>query len=486
MNAKTSLVLMVLFIVLGTFAFFDPFGRKEKAEQAKEQEARVFWLENKLVEKITIRGAKVIDLECTKTEGCPFDSGGDWKMTAPVADLADPASVGGLASAVKNLTQSDKLELTNGVDPKEFGFDQPTVELEFRVKGEAELYSLRVGSAKAVGNTAYLQTNRQAQIVFMVPSFFPTFLQKEVFHWRNKRLFPFVTGDAIQAIEWAGPAGKFSAQRENGAWKLTAPTAAPANHAMLGGLASTLVYLDMSSIFAENRRVPEAQKILAKKPDWQISFRGPGEKENRLSLYALPSKEYVAAVAGEERLFRLDGTVIERFNKPAVEYRNRQLIVGDELSGATEIALLFPREKKQIVLKPEGGGWVYTSGDKPAETLSRGRVDGFLRAVSAAEASNFLRDPKLLVAFAKRPADLELEFRASGQVKRRLRFAIHERQSVLTESGQAGELALLAGNFLRLLPVRFGDLYESANKQVITSEPAKAGEHGEHPHSHTH
>lgn len=511
MGLKTSLILAIIFIVLGSFAFFDPLGHERAKEEKEEREGKVFWLKDKLATKLRVR-TKDLDvvMECAKPTGCPFDPTGDWKLTAPIEDRADPATAGSLAGSLLNLTVNEKIPLEDGVDPKEFGFDPPAAEVEAWVAGENEPYNLKIGTAKPVGPAAYVQTNRDPNAVFMVGNYFPPMVQKDLFHWRNKRIFPEVTGDQIQAIEWEPAKGqKILAEKSGSEWMLKNPDL-PANATALEGLTSTLVYLDMKGVFSESRSSPEARKILAGKPEWSLGFRtqpkgeagsqpkgeagsqAAGENWQRIKLYASGKKggkEYVVEKPGENRLLLVEGLPIERFRKPLIEFRERHLIVGDELSGATEIALRFPREKKEIVMKPEKDSWVYLSGEKPAEPLSRDRIDSFFRTLSAVEAESFVKaaqskDP-VIALFDQRPADLEIDFRAGQQVKRSMRFTVHERNAILTAGRLPGELALVKGSFLKLLPVRFTDLYESTNKQVPELKKEEAdGEHSHAGHNH--
>jgi hypothetical protein len=380
------------------------------------------------------------------------------------------------------------------VDAKEFGFDRPAAELELQVKGEPAPYSLRVGSAKAVGPNAYIETSSSPKTVFMVANYFPAMIQKDLFHWRNKRIFPEVTADMMNMLQWNKKGGaEFSATKVANTWTLEKPVKAPANYTLLEGLLTSVVYLDMKGVYVENRRASALKNILAAKPEWSLKFQKKTGEIEHLSVYAKPNaakgvKEYVAHKPGDERLFLLDGSVMERFNKPAIEYRDRQLIPEGQISNLSEVVFRFPREKKEITLKLEQENWVYASGEKPVEALSRSRLDSFFRQLYGAEATSFVTissDP-VLSGFAKNPADLELEMRDSSKELRRFRFTVHNRKEVLTEGPVKGELAAIAGSFLKVMPVRFSDLYESSNKQVVTSPDATEEQNGEHSHAEHH
>ena len=54
MSFRTTFILMIVFLILGTFAIFDPLRRQEKAEQKKERESHVLWLKDKKLASITV------------------------------------------------------------------------------------------------------------------------------------------------------------------------------------------------------------------------------------------------------------------------------------------------------------------------------------------------------------------------------------------------------------------------------------------------
>ena len=54
MSLRTSFVLMILFVGLGYFAFFEPLRTSERDDLAKEKEEHVAWLKDKKVASVEI------------------------------------------------------------------------------------------------------------------------------------------------------------------------------------------------------------------------------------------------------------------------------------------------------------------------------------------------------------------------------------------------------------------------------------------------
>ncbi len=488
-SLRTTFILMLAFIVLGTFAFFDPLRLQQKKDQEKERNEHVFWLKEKKLSSLRIQTASLdLQLECANKEGCTFDGSADWNVLAPVKDEADSSSVGSLASSALNLNPVDKVDLEQLPDPLEFGFDKSSAVLELNIVGEAEPYRLSFGKETPVGPNTYALSNREPKRVYMVANYFPGMLKQELFHWRNKRLFKGLETGEIEAIDWRSNTGAFRLAKKEGVWSLESPLAAPANHIMSEGLASTLVFAAAKSLYApETKEAKEAKKILSGKPAFQFTLQRKGATPMQLSLFQLAAtkpgeKNFLAQVKGRETLYVVDSLQFARFGKPLLEYRERRVVSADDKSRANELQLTFPREKKRIFLKLESTDWQFAEGDKP-EALSQTRIKNFVDSLASAEAFAFDKGPKSIL-FQRAPADLEVELRSNGAAIKKARFLVAARKEALTEGDIPGEVRVLGEDFLKLLPVRFADLFEANNKQVVIPAGEKQEEsHDGHDHS---
>ncbi|RZA05880.1 MAG: DUF4340 domain-containing protein [Proteobacteria bacterium] len=492
MSPKVTFALMLVFIAMGSFAFFDPFDLKANKETRGEQSSHVFWLKDKKLETFAIQnGAENFQFQCLNQDGCAFDGSADWKLIQPVEDLADPTQVGSVAATIKALLIQEKVELEQAPDPAEFGFPETNLAVEFRVKGENEPYKLTIGKAVPVGANVYAITNRAPKTIYLIANTVPLLLKKDLFHWRNKRLFPGTKPDTMNRLSWSTRGVNYRAERTDKGWMLKDPIAAPANSIMLEGLLSTLSYTNAKSVFAIGKEDPAAKKVLQGKPILEASFGIGDNPPASVKVFPQPgakpsATDFVAQSSALTPLFVVEGNPLERFQKDLLSYRDRRLFPGAELSAANKLELKFPRTSQSITLEKKGPEWVQTAGVPTPEPFSQSRINAFVNSLATAEAQDFVSAPRPEVAaFAKQTPDVELSVGEAGQPAATARFLLSERQFALTAGYSEKEVRRFGADFLKVLPIRLQDLYASSNKQVIT-EPKGAPDGHDHSHGHSH
>ena len=392
-----------------------------------------------------------------------------------------------MASSIKNLNPADKIDFETTPDPKEFGFDKKIAAMEFSLKGENEPYTLVIGMPSQVGPNVYAYTGKQPKKVFLVPNYFAEMLKKDLFHWRNKRIFPKIESDAVTFIRWKG-IRSMAAEKNADQWTLKEPISAPGNLIMLEGVASTVALAAAKAIYAEDDHL---NKTLEKTPELTIEF-GKGKEISKVLLFrkkgqAKTDKTLIAKVEGRPSYYEMDAVPFERFSKDLVEYRERKILREADREKFDEISFSFPRDKKQISLKREGQNWKYLAGEKPKEALSQQRIIGFMNSLFYTDATVFEAKGLKWAAFQKGPVDLELLLKSGGKEVKTLRFVLDGKSTVLTQGEIPQEVRIFAGEFLKTLPIRLTDLNESSNKQVVVPvQPPEGGDNDGHDHSSGH
>lgn len=483
---------MIVFIVLGTFALFDPLHRAEKSEEKKDRESHVVWLKDKKLEGLRIVGKNPpTELFCTLKDGCPFDGKGEWDMNKPVEGHADPSAAATLASTILNLRHNEVLEFPGAPpDPKEFGLDQPKAELTIKLKGEPP-FTLKFGKSAAVGPNVYLSVSSDPKKIFLVPSYVPDMVNKDSFHWQNKRILPGVESTGFTRLGWKHKKMEVRAFKMDNQWRLERPIGAIASQVMLEGLASTISYASAKSVFSPWRGTVEAKELLKGKPELEIGFSTADGNAHEVKLYAKPgakpgtAKMLVAVVDKEPVMFNLEAAVFDRFQKDLLEYRQRSVLDDNVRAQVDEARFSFPRERVETWFKLEGAEWKYVSGAKPQEAISSARVNGFLDALRDSDYKGFFPvkgNSMEAKAFRTQTPDLHVELKGGGKQLLQAAFMVYNRNVALTAS--ENDVRTLGEGFLRMLPVRLADFNESSNKQVVVKEEKKAEDsHGAHDHS---
>lgn len=514
MNLKTTFVLMIVFMVVGSFAFFDPFGWEAKKEEQTEKEEHVIWVKDKKIQSIRIvkgggnslgEGASSteaslksqnnqqgeVELVCKRAEGCPFDGTGDWDLKSPVSDLADPSSVGSLASAILNMTHIEMVDFAAGeLHASEFGLGRAKVELQ--LVGEEKPRVLLLGGPAPAGPNVYIQNLENPQRLFVVASFFSQMLEKDVFHWRNKRVLPDWTPDQIQGLQFRGKTTA-SAKKENGKWTLAAPVVAPGNSIQWEGLVSTIVYLNAKSVLPGKANAGKLELTVEIEGNsaelgssgQSGSERGASDNTTNLKKKVLQFYENKGSKSGEwilwldSKAYLVEAYPLERFRKTLVEYRERRLFPSLVYADLEKARFLFPREKTEIQFVKDKENWNATEATEP---LSQTRIRTFLQRLMDMEAEFFVQDSSQgAKLFRSQPADLVVEVQGKGFQEKRS-FLVVGRKSALTEGPTAKELSSMSEAFLKWMPIRKSDFYETNNKTVVP-EGVKEEEQDGHDHS---
>ncbi len=472
MNAKTTVVLAFVFMALGTVAFFDPFGWKDAKEQKAEAENHVLLIKDQRIGRITIHAeGKETKLECTKLQsGCGFDFTGEWKLVKPIEDEGDASNIGSMLNSLRNLAPVSHLEATPA-EWKDFGLDKPDPELEIELTNGQKL-DLGFGAESAIGSNRYLRTNTNEKEVFLVASFFPGILNHDLFYWRNKRILRGVETEAVERFAWNGGA-PIEVKREGAGWKIVKPYTAPANKVAIESLLNVVLYASGKKIVSETGVPPKGAKRIA-----TVAISVKGRKEIKAEVFSTPKKDTLLQLVGGKIIYTVDGVPFERFKKPVTEFRVLRLLSYPEVNTATELKFRFSKEKQEIALKKNGESWERASGPVVKEPLSQTRIKDFLDTLAGLDAERFTREPAKVRKFATL-ADLEVTIS-----KKTLRFVLDGKNSVLANGDVSGEARIMGENFLKSLPVRLADLFESHNKPIVIKEPENNGKQRalrEHP-----
>jgi hypothetical protein len=462
-SIKASLVLAVLFIVLGTFAIFDPFGHKAKREEIKERDAAVFWLKDKKLSWLQIKRGPLdpMRLVCKNAAGCPLDSSGEWTIEAPITELADNNNVGSFLTTLDNLSPVDQLDYAKQApDLLEFGLKTPAFELRFQEVGKPESW-LNIGGKTSVGSNYYAQSSGSGQNILMIASYFFDAMNKEIVHWRNKRVFPSARTEDISSLAWSD----FSFEQKDGLWSITKPIKAKANSTILNGLSGSIAFLSAQSIVAENNKTIALGKsslsinaTFGAKTESLVFFEQKEKDKNKLLLKS-STQAWIADV---------EATLLSRFNRKLSDFRNKQLITLEERKRIISAEFYFPRQKLRAIFKRgQQNEWAQTGGE-PVK-LSQQRINQFLEKLDQNQVTSFERD-KTKSAYFLNIKDLELKLLdKDDKLIASLPFSIFNKKEALTVGELPGELRALTGEFLQILPIRLTDLDIDNNKQIVTS-----------------
>lgn len=207
MKPKTSLILLIVFIVLlAAVLLFE--SRSKARKETEEKGKKLVDLASADVEKISLKneGGTIIFNKNDK---------GEWLIIEPLEAKADSSEVSRLAEDFSSLKFERVIEAEGG-DPAKY--EIPKKELTLWFKGRAQPVKLLIGMENPLDNTLFAKREDDKRIVLLA-GFLKSNLEKKMSDFRQKDIFKFEPED-VGSIKLKAKDISWEAQkkRPNGSW----------------------------------------------------------------------------------------------------------------------------------------------------------------------------------------------------------------------------------------------------------------------------
>ena len=193
---------------------------------------------------------------------------GKWRMAMPLAGPVAQSAIDKLLNDAANLkAESFKDDVT---DPAMYGLDKPMAELMFRMAGlgprggTGKVVSLLIGAKSPSGEMTFVQSaglgpRDGATAVAVVRTSDLTALLAEPATYWDTTILKLPAGARAASLDIRRPDDSYSLIHDaNGAWRLTAPLAAPANEEQVNKILDSLEDLQAERIVYLGNSVPES------------------------------------------------------------------------------------------------------------------------------------------------------------------------------------------------------------------------------------
>lgn len=364
MNLKTSLILAFVFMALGTVVFYDAIKwQPERMEAALNanllfpySEKKVEWLELYVPSATRERTENTVALRmvCGETAGCTSASDQKWKLDGPTEIAGDATYIGALLGSVYNVKRMD--EAVQVTDPtrlqQNFQVDpEKGRRITIKFSGEEEPLTLVFGGSTPVDSNYYLWTNKNPEMVEIIPHYFYRASDRDAFHWQSKSLLPKFVQNAPEErrLRWRSKnIGHWYECEprdigESSSWRCRDQDWVSADNTMLDGL-----YQFASSIRASARATasPQRERQLKRDPLLELTV-GEGKDQVELKFYQSGKNGIWLAKSSEtDWLGLVSAKDFERFQKPIVDYRWRSVLSRTERDRISKVEV--KKEKKLI------------------------------------------------------------------------------------------------------------------------------------------
>lgn len=367
---------------------------------------------------------KVFHFDKAKVKEVAFSAGGEstklvkegetWKMTAPMAVLADTSAVDSMVGSLSGLEMDEEVA-PSATNLKDFGLESPEKTVTVTPEGGAA-ETLLVGAKLADGSGVYAKTPDKTRI-FTVSTFGLSSLDKKPFDLRD-RDFLHVKRDAVKTLEITGPQGSYAlAKSDKGEWAFTKPVSTLAGRWSVDGLLGTLESLRMESVAAEETK--DLKKFGLDKPSRTVTLGLADGKTKALEIGASAGdKKWHARETGASLVAVIPTAIVDDLAKGMGELRSKRLLevatyetegFDVVLGGATKT---YAKTTVKDAQGLDSAKWKRTAPD--AKDLETNKVEDALYKIGAIEVAEFLDAPKGPDAYGLEAPALALAIRSGA------------------------------------------------------------------------
>jgi hypothetical protein len=230
MSFKTTIVIAILLLLLGGYAYWFEYKGGQKREELKEKEKTLLEVKKEDVTQIQIEG-----IENGPAILVP-ESKEAWKLTRPLQTRADQGTVDRILVSFEKIQYKEIIE----EQPKNlnaYELENPKMTVRLTLKGNVQR-AISIGAKNPIDNVYYIRMNNDPR-VYLAEGQVGDLSTITLLELRDKKLTDFST----EKVESAAIKTKdldVLLQKESGVWKMVKPVKSPASDAEVSSLLSSL------------------------------------------------------------------------------------------------------------------------------------------------------------------------------------------------------------------------------------------------------
>ena len=385
---RSTLVLLVLFLAIGGYAWFVERERPPASEADANEQA--FDVEARRITSLTVNAENGDVTELTRTEGEI-----DWIVTAPVETEADDNAATAIATTLAALEIRRVVE-EEAADLALFGLAEPPVSVTFATP-DGEPTTLSVGDETPTGGERYAAFGNR---VILVAAFVESTLNRTTFELRDRSILEFTGPDVTSfTVEQGDDTLRFA--KAEGDWRVVEPLDARADFGLVEAMVGRLGSGEMVVIESESAANDALAPFGLDEPRLTATVEVGGESYTLLVGDENPETTVYARDAARDLVFTIDAALADDLARGADAYRQKDLF---DFRPFNATALTVTRGDRTIrfakgpaaeddAAEDAGGGEeVWRRVEPEPADVERPEMDALLRALSDLRADSFVEN----------------------------------------------------------------------------------------------
>ena len=411
MNFKTTLIILVVFVLLGGAYFF--FGRPSPdAEQSQTDQQAIH--EVYTLSKDTIRRVRLsFKDESYQSVTLAKNTDDMWQLRAPFTADADASKINEM---LQDLLEKKIKQTLEAEDLVQYGLQPPNIQIELWTEGEAPAKIFLIGD-RTVNYSVYTKERSESHIFLIESSALDDFT-KSPSDLRDRDVFKFSSTEIrtlrLQVEGQSDIHCERQVQSNPGAtghgegWEMIQPVKAKADARVIEEIVSALGSLRVVVFEADGEYDPADYGLSQPRitVTLQSTVEEPIQKLQIGSDAGTPGRIYVAR-SDYRAVYVVNREIYTKLNRTVFNLRNKQVI--DFQRTATHRFAIRQEDSETVCQKNADGEWEITS---PVALKADGKaVDDLLFGVDALRAVAFVDDqPKNLQPYGLDAPSIEASF----------------------------------------------------------------------------
>ncbi len=312
MKIRGLIIAVVLLGGLGGVLYWSNHHKPGETTKAlADSPPAILKLDETGITSIALKKKDAEPLELAKSQA------GAWQITAPKALAADQNMVGGVVSTLASLN-SERLVEDKAADLKQYGLDQPAVEVDVSEKNNKS-QRLLLGDSTPTGDAVYAMLAGDPR-VFTISSYSKGNVDKSLDELRDKRLLT-LSADKISQIELTRKDQTVEFGRTKDGWQILQPRPLRADSYQVGELARKLsdARMDLSGAGAKEAAsaFAHAAPLVAAKVTGEPGTQEIQIRKNKDTYYAKSSVV--------EGAYKVDADLGQALDKSLENFRDKKV-----------------------------------------------------------------------------------------------------------------------------------------------------------------
>ena len=391
-GARSTLVLLVIFVALGAYLYFVELERPPASDTPPNEQ--LFEWEAEAITDLAIHyGSEVTELSRT-------DDGDGWQLTEPIEAAGDATQVSSIVSALASLEIPRVID-DAAADLSPFGLVEPEVEVEVAVSGDSQRQRLLIGDGTPTGGERYAKLAASDR-VFLVASHLNATFGKSTFDLRDKTILSFEASDVDQfEVGSSGTSMRFT--KDQNEWRMAEPWSVRADFSTVEGTIGRLSSGQIRSIAAEepDGSEPSGDPLAMyglSDPALTATVRLGSASASLLVGSATADGTYYAKDASRPVVFTVESTLVADLERGAGEYRDKDLFdfrpfnaTRVEIERADGVVVFEKADADTDAdTEAEGSEATWKRVDTDSTTVDQSAMDDLLAELSGLRAESFV------------------------------------------------------------------------------------------------